>query len=922
MPFRSGFTARLGIVAKALTVLGVVIVFSAAPSQPPPPTAVASPAARIPQFEGDDSSTEDTVTPPQANPTVAVGRPESRPIPPLFFGMQMHSLLSDPKRHTRSAESAAALGARFVRDELFWHEVEKNKGVYAIPEVPIQNLKTNKSLGLETLIILDYTNDHYDEGRAPVTPEAVEAFGRYCFHMAEDLKDLCRYFEIWNEPNTDGFWRPKKDPKAYARLMETAIREIRRGNPDAVIFAGALSGIDVEFMNAVRPEADCTQMDIFSIHPYCTPKSPGQAGIFDLMEAARQSVFPEPQTRRPIWVTEIGYPTNLQGGVSEWRQAEVLAQTFLLGTARPELQGVVWYWMGPDGPDAYWAEDRFGVIRPDFKGRKPAAWPYDVLAHTLRGLTVSTVVQEIPNIPGSRVIRFQGEGVKPLTAIYVEEGDYCVDILDQESVTAIPLTAATPEALTASPAGPIQISISPMPILLRADEPLKLRKSKRARFLYTRSENVPRGGSATVMAASRVSVKNADMKTVSLWPGRLEPESIPADLPWKAQAFKEGEAAELSLDVPADAAPQEAPLAAYWYPPKSDRPAARLVRSLQVADPVTLDIHGLIGAQGVPLVGIAVSNTTDHAVDVDLRVTLEGRDEKSLPVKALQADTDRVVTLPVKSMPTLDAVIEVVATATLPGGVEVKAKNFLSFMYTPKLEIPPTLDGDLSDWTVKFPPIDLNRRNQIIAERDTWGGADDASARVWTGWDDDWFYIAAQLYDDLLVEEATGFTVYNNDGLELYFDSDRENGRKATTYGEKQFQYGLFPSQGDDVVYDFHHAKAPSAGGRIKITRSPQPAQLRPGESPKPMPSMIIEAAIPMKELRFEPLPGAEIGFSIALNDDDSPGFVHPFSQDLQMQWSRQRNAWQRPAAFASLWLVIPAADGAAATAAPPAAAP
>ena len=76
-----------------------------------------------------------------------------------------------------------------------------------------------------------------------------------------------------------------------------------------------------------------------------------------------------------------------------------------------------------------------------------------------------------------------------------------------------------------------------------------------------------------------------------------------------------------------------------------------------------------------------------------------------------------------------------------------------------------------------------------------------------------------------------------------------------------------------------------------------------------------------MKELKFEPLPGAEIGFSIALNDDDSPGFVHPFSQDLQMQWSRQRNAWQRPAAFASLWLVIPA-DGDANATPPPVAAP
>ena len=69
-------------------------------------------------------------------------------------------------------------------------------------------------------------------------------------------------------------------------------------------------------------------------------------------------------------------------------------------------------------------------------------------------------------------------------------------------------------------------------------------------------------------------------------------------------------------------------------------------------------------------------------------------------------------------------------------------------------------------------------------------------------------------------------------------------------------------------------------------------------------PRLIIEAALSMEELHLVPHVGLEVGFAIALNHDDSPNMIHPFLQDLQMQWSRQRNAWQRPESFVGLWLV------------------
>ncbi len=864
-----------------------------------------TPVAAVGQESAEpELSAMDHPSTPGSEPPVAV----ERVVPPLFFGMQMHSLMSIPEEHRQSSRAAASLGARFVRDECFWHMVESKKGQYRIPETQMENFRFNKLMGLETLLILDYTNDFYDDGQAPRTDEAREAFGRYCYHVAKELQGICTHFEVWNEPNTDGFWRPKKDAEAYAKLMEVAIREVKRGNPEAVVFGGALSGIDAEYMTMVCTAVDCTAMDVFSMHPYCTPRSPGQANIFNGMQTLQRTIFPDPATRRPIWVTEIGYPTNEQGGVSEWRQAEAIAQTYLLGATRPELEGVVWYWMGPDGPDPLWAEDRFGLFHMGFKGRKPAAFSFETLARLLPGTTIETTVDPIDGIEGSRIIRMRDAKNRPLTALYVEEGEWAVRLPGTDTVEVIPLTGAASERLVAPEYGDIQLTVSPLPVLVRSGEPLQVEKAEAPMMLFARSDRVARGGRTVVSVATRRTIEHTPYATTDFWPGELRPEEPGAAMPWKVSSLGPGAAAEARVTVAADQSPQIAPVIGYWIPPDAEHPAARLTRTFEVVDPVSLDIRGIFNRSGQPTTVVAIRNETDDGMDVTVQVHVEGRETKEFELKDVGVGVEKLFAVPVESLDSPDTVLKVDSKAKLAGGVTVEKTGFVSFMPAVRMTAPPVIDGDLSDWPAGLPAIHLGKRSQIVAERDEWEGPGDASARVWVGWDKEWLYLAAEIYDDVHVEEATGFTVYNNDGLEVYIDTARETGRKRDTYTERQFQYGLFPTAGEDVAFEFHHTKLPSAGARIKINRSPKRGQRLNPDEVNLKPNMIIEASIPMSELGLDPLPGMELGFSVALNDDDSPQFIHPFTQDLQMQWSRQRNVWQRPSAFVSLWLFGPPA--------------
>ncbi len=98
---------------------------------------------------------------------------------PTRFSMQMHSLTGDFEKHKKCVDLIRAAGIRQGRDECFWHVVEKEKGVYRIPENILKNLDYSISQGLDTLIILNYANMLYDGGMEPTSPEAVRAFGQY-----------------------------------------------------------------------------------------------------------------------------------------------------------------------------------------------------------------------------------------------------------------------------------------------------------------------------------------------------------------------------------------------------------------------------------------------------------------------------------------------------------------------------------------------------------------------------------------------------------------------------------------------------------------------------------------------------------------------------------------------------------------------
>jgi hypothetical protein len=223
--------------------------------------------------------------------------------------------------------------------------------------------------------------------------------------------------------------------------------------------------------------------------------------------------------------------------------------------------------------------------------------------------------------------------------------------------------------------------------------------------------------------------------------------------------------------------------------------------------------------------------------------------------------------IPLRGTAAHGSLVRVRVALTPPGGAPIEAEDLVSFTEIPRATQPIEIDAHLSEWD--FDPercIFLGLREQFALSGMTWDGPEDASARVAMQWDPVWLYFAAKVTDDIFSDTASGVDVYKNDGFELYFDTDHEGDAGEDTYSDDDHQWGVCASKGSAVVYRWSQRSGPSEKGVAKIRRTSDGYR--------------IEAKIPAEELtppegkgrfrgRFEA--GMHLGFTVALNDDDTP---------------------------------------------------
>ena len=181
---------------------------------------------------------------PDPNPKACLGR---------FFGAQTHF-----GQYRAGVDELLDLikeaGIGWIRDEVYWSEVEKEKGVFRFPAAYDHFLRAAQARGIRVLLILDFGNAAYSgaEKGGPATEPERLAFARYCGEVVRRYGPFgIRNYEIWNEPNASTFWKPQPNPEDYARLLEAAYRSCKDADPGATLLGCSTSGTDLNFIGRV-----------------------------------------------------------------------------------------------------------------------------------------------------------------------------------------------------------------------------------------------------------------------------------------------------------------------------------------------------------------------------------------------------------------------------------------------------------------------------------------------------------------------------------------------------------------------------------------------------------------------------------------------------------------------------------------------
>jgi polysaccharide biosynthesis protein PslG len=277
---------------------------------------------------------------------------------------------------------------RFVRMDLSWSGVERQKGIYDFEKAGYDALTAGcKHRGIRIIYILDYSNGLYEQEQSIRTESGRKAFAAFAEAAAKRYAGQGILWEIWNEPNLKQFWSPQPSIEDYCRLVEEVVPLIRQADPSAVVVAPATSGIPFDWLETGFKKGLLSWIDVLSVHPY---RSQSPEAVVKDYERLRKLIGQyAPQDKQiPIISGEWGY-SNInwnKARLSDEQQACYLVRMFLTNLQ----QGVpisIWYDWKNDGTDPNEREHNFGTVGHDLKP-EPAYIAARTLSSTLAGYAI------------------------------------------------------------------------------------------------------------------------------------------------------------------------------------------------------------------------------------------------------------------------------------------------------------------------------------------------------------------------------------------------------------------------------------------------------------------------------------------------------------------------------------------------------
>ena len=141
--------------------------------------------------------------------------------------------------------------------------------------------------------------------------EFIAAFRPFVADVVRRFDDRFPAFEVWNEPNLPGWWNIP-NPTNYVAVLQAAHEEIKAIRPDILVCLGGVSDVGLTYIRAIYELGGAPYFDVVCCHPYTIPFAP-EGTLDKKLESLRALMAEFGDAEKPIWITEVGFPTHKNG---------------------------------------------------------------------------------------------------------------------------------------------------------------------------------------------------------------------------------------------------------------------------------------------------------------------------------------------------------------------------------------------------------------------------------------------------------------------------------------------------------------------------------------------------------------------------------------------------------------------------------
>ncbi|MEV7608305.1 hypothetical protein AB0N61_02380 [Microbacterium sp. NPDC089320] len=360
---------------------------------------------------------------------------------------------------------AAALGFAEVRNDISWERNEKVAGQYVWDENYVREFERMHANDVKLLGLVVYGNRLYGARKAPGNEAAIQAYGAYAKAVADrfDLVGL----EVLNEFNhreNDTACGPA--PACYVPIAQSVRDHVSTAYPDLPIVTGSTALYDSEWFRGFWQAGGMAVTDAASYHPYeswIDRDADLIAGTVQQSYADMQEVAGE---TRPVWVTEMGFPTHYDG-VSALEQGQMMVRNQALAFANG-VEKYFWYDLVNDTPDPAAGEANFGLYenapRENVVALAPKAGGFAqaLMITQLRDKAFTTDESD-----DSTTVEVFGSGDDETRIAWAAQGD-----VERTFASDVPLTVTDMTGLTRSVEpedGEVTLTLGASPVFISAE---------------------------------------------------------------------------------------------------------------------------------------------------------------------------------------------------------------------------------------------------------------------------------------------------------------------------------------------------------------------------------------------------------------------------------------------------------------------